>query len=73
MAVVAVARTEQRRATLDLATLYREERLVPKSLELVSPGLREFTLAFSNPDGSPYDFQGAGFGLTVLANGLVDA
>jgi hypothetical protein len=49
-------------------SLYREDRLLLKDLHFGNKyDLQQFSVRFTNPDGSPYDLQGAVFSFTIVA------
>lgn len=49
------------------ASIYREERLLPKELHIGRSDLCRFSMKFTNPDGTPYDLQGGAFSFTIIA------
>ena len=53
-------------AKIILYPLFREERMVPREVNLTSgEGMTRFTLAFKNPDGTAYRFHNAEFSFTL--------
>jgi hypothetical protein len=53
-------------AKLVLYPLFREERMLPRDTTLLSgESLSNFTIRFTNPDGTPYHFHGAQFSFSL--------
>lgn len=50
---------------LSLYPLFREERMLPRDTTLLRDTLSRFTLAFWNPDFTPYRFHGAQFSFSL--------
>lgn len=53
-------------AKLVLYPMFREERMLPRETTLLSgENLASFTMKFTNPDGTPYQFHGAQFSFSL--------
>lgn len=53
-------------AKIVLYPLFREERMLPRDTTLLSgESLAQFTLRFTNPDGTPYHFHGVDFSFSL--------
>ena len=53
-------------AKLVLYPMFREERMLPRDTTLLSgENLSTFTMKFTNPDGTPYQFHGAEFSFSL--------
>ena len=53
-------------AKLVLYPLFREERMLPRDTLLLSgESLAQFTIRFTNPDGTPYHFHGTSFSFSL--------
>lgn len=53
-------------AKIVLYPLFREERMLPRDTTLLSgESLAQFTVRFTNPDGSPYHFHGVDFSFSL--------
>jgi hypothetical protein len=50
---------------LSLYPLFREERMLPRDTALLRARVGRFTLAFWNPDWTPYQFHGAEFSFSL--------
>ena len=53
-------------AKIVLYPLFREERMLPRDTTLLSgESLAQFTIRFTNPDGTPYHFHGVDFSFSL--------
>lgn len=50
---------------LSLYPLFREERMLPRDTDLMRGNMSRFTVAFWNPDWTPYRFHGAEFSFSL--------